>query len=359
MDAISLRSVCVSWLTPRLYFSVLRIAAIRAACDEGRTDMINKLKETCIAGNGCSAEAALQLVECDEAALLAAATEIREAFFGNTIELCSIINAKSGKCDMDCRFCSQSAHNSTEIEVYPFMDARTLEAGIREDIKDGNRKCGVVTSGGRLSTDELRELADVVKKIGGGEEAPVCGSLGRLTPDDLAMLKESGVTRFHHNMESSEGFYSEVCTTQDWSERLATVKAAQAAGLKVCSGGLFGMGETWQDRIDLAIALRELGVDSVPINFLYAHPGTPMKDRAPLSSGEALKIIAIYRFLLPDVTLRICGGRAHILGDRQRELFAAGANGLMTGNYLTVAGSQYESDLEMITDLGLRVKKAS
>ena len=317
--------------------------------------MIDQLKEKCIVGTGCSAEEALALVECEEAELLAAATEIREAFFGNQVELCSIINAKSGRCDMDCRFCSQSAHNSTEIEVYPFMDSQTLESQIREDIKDGNRKCGVVTSGGKLSTDELKELANVVKKIGGGGEAPVCGSLGRLTPEDLAMLKDSGVTRFHHNMETAEDFYSEICTTQEWSQRLETVKAAQAAGLKVCSGGLFGMGESWRDRIDLAIALRGLGVDSVPVNFLYAHPGTPLKDQEPMGAEEALKIIVVYRFLLPNVTLRICGGRTHILGDRQPDLFAAGANGLMTGNYLTVAGSQYESDLEMVENLGLEI----
>ncbi len=320
--------------------------------------MIDQLKEKCIAGTGCSAEEALRLVECGEAALLAAAAEIREAFFGNKIELCSIINAKSGKCDMDCRFCSQSAHNSTRIDVYPFMESEALEQQIREDIKDGDRKCGVVTSGGKLSADELRRLSEVVRNIGRGSEAPVCGSLGRLTPDELAMLKASGVTRFHHNMETAEGFYSEICTTQAWSQRLETVKAAQAAGLKVCSGGLFGMGESWQDRIDLAVALRGLGVDSVPINFLYAHPGTPLKDREPMGAAEALRIIAVYRFLLPSVTLRICGGRAHVLGDRQAELFAAGANGLMTGNYLTVAGSQYESDLEMIEQLGLEIQPA-
>ncbi|MDF7798668.1 biotin synthase BioB [Pontiellaceae bacterium B1224] len=317
--------------------------------------MLETITTKCIAGIGCSKKDAQELVNCCETELLAGAKKIREAFFGSQIELCSIINAKSGKCDMDCRFCSQSGHNSTEIEVYPFMDSQTLENQIRRDIKDGDRKCGVVTSGGKLSSSELRKLADTVEKIGGGEEAPVCGSLGRLTPEDLAMLKESGVTRFHHNLEASEHFYSEVCTTQDWSERLATVKAAQAAGLKVCSGGLFGMGESWEDRIDLAIALRELGVDSVPINFLYAHPGTPLKDQEPLSAEEALKIIAVYRYLLPKVTLRICGGRSHILGDRQADLFSAGANGMMTGNYLTVAGSQYESDLEMIQSLGLEI----
>jgi biotin synthase len=308
-----------------------------------------------IAGTGCTREEALSLIDANEAGLFAGATRIRAAFFGKQVQLCCIINAKSGKCDMDCRFCSQSGHNSTAIDVYPFMDARNLENQIREDIKGGDRMCGVVTSGGKLSSNELEQLAETVKKISGGQQAPVCGSLGRLSPEDLTMLRESGVTRFHHNLEASENYYPEICSTQDWSSRLDTVKAAQQVGLKVCSGGLFGLGESWQDRIDLALTLRELGVDSVPINFLYAHPGTPLKDRSPLSAEEALRIIALYRFLLPTTTLRICGGRAHILGDRQKDLFAAGANGLMTGNYLTVAGSQYESDLEMIRTLGLEI----
>ncbi len=321
----------------------------------GNCIMMSEIKEKCLTGRGCSAEEAIHLITANEAELFAAATEIREAFFGKQIELCCIINAKSGRCDMDCRFCSQSGHNSTAIEVYPFMDSAELEQQIRDDIKDGDRKCGVVTSGGKLSSDELKTLAETVMKIGGGKKAPVCGSLGRLNREDLQMLKDSGVTRFHHNLEASAKFYPEICSTQEWSSRLETVKTAQEIGLKVCSGGLFGLGESWQDRIDLAITLRELGVDSVPINFLYAHPGTPLKNQQPLSAEEALRIIAVYRFLLPDVTLRICGGRAHILGDRQKELFAAGANGLMTGNYLTVAGSQYESDLEMIRECGLEI----
>jgi len=317
--------------------------------------MITKLTNGAIRGTGCTAEEALELINGNETELLDGATRIREAHFGTEIQLCSIINAKSGKCDMDCRFCSQSAHNSTEIESYSFIDPQSLETQIHEAIDAGDRLCGVVTSGGKLSTDELKELAATVKKIGGGKQAPVCGSLGRLPKKDLEMLKASGVTRFHHNLEASEGFYAQVCTTQQWSERLETVKTAMTAGLAICSGGLFGLGESWQDRIDLALTLREIGVDSVPINFLYAHPGTPLKDTPPLSAAEALRIIAIYRFLLPTTTLRICGGRSHILGDRQSELFAAGANGMMTGNYLTVAGSQYESDLAMIKNLGLHI----
>ncbi|MEN7973247.1 MAG: biotin synthase BioB [Verrucomicrobiota bacterium] len=317
--------------------------------------MLQQITKNAIEGKGCSQEEALWLTHQKESELLESATQVREAHFGNKVRLCSIVNAKSGKCDMNCRFCSQSAHNTTEIETYPFIDTESLESQIHETIDSGDRLCGVVTSGGRLSTEEIQELAATVRKIGGGSKAPVCGSLGRLLKENLVILKEAGLTRFHHNLEASEGFYSEVCTTQQWSERLATVKAAMEAGMAVCSGGLFGLGESWKDRIDLALTLRDLGVDSVPINFLYAHSGTPLKDMPPLSAEEALRIIAVYRFLLPTTTLRVCGGRAHILGDRQDDLFAAGANGLMTGNYLTVAGSQYKTDLAMIQKLGLEI----
>jgi len=187
------------------------------------------------------------------------------------------------------------------------------------------------------------------------DPAPLCASLGRLAPAELVQLKQAGIGRFHHNLESSKAYYPSICSTQTWQQRFDTVKAAQAAGLDICSGGLFGLGESWEDRIDLALTLRELEVDSVPINFLYAHPGTALKAIPALSADEALRIVALYRFLLPQTTLRICGGRTHVLGDRQSELFAAGANGIMTGGYLTVAGSQYEADLAMIDELGLQV----
>ncbi|MCU0858497.1 MAG: hypothetical protein MUC65_08865, partial [Pontiellaceae bacterium] len=157
-------------------------------------------------------------------------------------------------------------------------------------------------------------------------------------------------------LETSESFYPSICTTQSWQQRLDTVKSAQAAGMDICCGGLFGLGESWDDRIDLAFTLRDLGVDSVPINFLYPHEGTPFGNRPLLDSAEALQIIAVFRFILPKVTLRICGGRTQVVGDRAADLFAAGANGLMTGDYLTVAGSLYEADLAMIRCLGLQIE---
>lgn len=313
--------------------------------------MLQQLIENAIAGNGCPAEEALGLIAMDEQELFTGTTKIREAHFGKTVQLCAIINAKSGKCDMDCTFCSQSGHASTEIEEYPFMPPAELAPRMEAILENNDCRCSVVTSGGKLSGKELQSLCETAKGIG---NAPLCASLGRLTKEELIQLKQAGITRFHHNLESSEAHYPEICSTQTWKQRLDTVKAAQAAGLDMCSGGLFGLGESWKDRIALALALRELGVDSVPINFLYPHEGTPLRDTPPMEDTEALRIIALYRFLLPTTTLRICGGRTHVLGDRQADLFAAGANGLMTGNYLTVAGSQYEADLAMIQALGLQ-----
>jgi len=314
--------------------------------------MLLEMIENAIGGTGCSAEEAQKLLALDLAELFPGATQIREAHFGRTIQLCAIINAKSGKCDMDCTFCSQSGHASTKIEEYPFMPRPELEKRMGAILEKNDCRCSVVTSGGKLSGAELQSLFDTAKGVG---SAPLCASLGRLAPAELAQLKQAGIGRFHHNLESSKAHYPSICSTQTWQQRYDTVKAAQAAGLDICSGGLFGLGESWDDRIDLALTLRELEVDSVPINFLYAHPGTALKEVPALSADEALRIIALYRFMLPRTTLRICGGRTHVLGDRQAELFAAGANGIMTGGYLTVAGSQYEADLAMVNELGLQV----
>ncbi len=314
--------------------------------------MLDKIIKNAVEGTGCSVGEAQALLDQNLGELFFGTTQIREAHFGRTIQLCAIINAKSGKCDMDCTFCSQSGHASTEIEEYPFMPRPELEKRMASILEHGDCRCSVVTSGGKLSGAELQTLFETAKGVG---SAPLCASLGRLTHEELTELKRSGIGRFHHNLESSEAHYPSICTTQTWQQRLDTVKAAQAAGLDICSGGLFGLGESWDDRIDLALTLRELGVDSVPINFLYAHDGTPLAHVQPMDAEEALRIIALYRFLLPQTTLRICGGRTHVLGDRQGEIFAAGANGMMTGGYLTVAGSQYETDLAMLHELGLDI----
>ncbi len=309
---------------------------------------------------GCSREEALELaLTGDAAAVFASAARLREAVFGRAVELCAIINARSGNCAMDCRFCSQSRHNTTPIKSFPLLRREVLRERILELAALPVRHIGLVTSGGALPEAELKRLTAVVAELapdlrgpGGGR---LCGSLGRLSSPALEGARAAGLARFHHNLETSERYYPRICTTQRWEERLQTVRRARAAGLEICCGGLFGLGESWEDRVDFALRLRAEGVDTIPMNFLHPHPGTPLKHQAPLSPDEALRIIAVFRHILPRATLRVCGGRPLVLGNRQEELFAAGANALMTGDYLTTAGRALDGDLAMIRAQGLEV----
>lgn len=307
--------------------------------------------------NGLTREQAQELLHLPEAELLPSATALREHFFGNKVEACYIINAKSGNCNMNCKFCSQSGFNTTDIEHYPLKSSDDLAAIVESWEPYPVGRCGIVTSGGALTDADVEKLAQFIEaRVAAGKTHPqICGSLGRLKHHALERLKAAGMTRLHHNLETNESFYPSVCTTQQWRDRLDTVHQAIEHGLSVCCGGLFGLGETWEDRISFAIELRSEGIRNIPMNFLIPHPGTPMAGRPIMPPEEALRIIALFRHLIPDATLRICGGRVSVLNERQRDMFAAGANAFMTGNYLTVAGAAVEQDLAMLHDLGLEI----
>lgn len=292
-----------------------------------------------------------QRIPLDE--LLREADRIRKTYFANAVELCAIVNVKSGRCSMDCRFCAQSARHQTQTAIYPFLDKKTLLRQTRSNWNHGVHRVGWVTSGCAASLDEISQVRAAADSCN-GQEKRICASLGQIDSNALTQLKESGIVRYHHNLETSERFYPGICKTQCWRDRFTTVERAKSLDLEVCSGGLFGLGESWQDRFELALALRTLEVDSVPINFLNPIPGTPLADRKPPGAEEGLRIIAMFRILLPQTTIRICGGRPTTLGFRQNELFRAGANALMTGNYLTTSGISVENDLKMIGELGLR-----
>ena len=298
---------------------------------------------------------AVRLLDAPLKALLDSAAALRERHHGKRISLCAIINARSGDCGMDCRFCSQSSHNHTPIAHFPFLEAAELRERILRLAAWPVRRIGIVTSGGALQQEELEQVIAVLRQLPEAVRRRVCTSFGRLAPEALRELAHEGVRRFHHNLETSRSYYPRICTTQLWEQRYATAQHVRAAGLSVCTGGLFGLGESWEDRVELAFSLRELGVDSVPINFLHPHPQTPLGDREPLPAGEALRIIALFRHILPDTTLRICGGRPETLGERQAEIFRAGANALMTGDYLTTHGCAVERDCAMIAAAGLEV----
>jgi len=286
--------------------------------------------------------------------LLNEANRVRNDTFGKEIDLCAIINIKNGRCTMDCRFCAQSQHHNTTIETFPLRQTEELSLETHKLWEQNIPHVGWVGSGRSLKTEELDTVLSEVESVMSEKGAQqVCASLGQLDASALKQLKDAGVCRYHHNLETSERFYPAICTTQDWRDRLATVSRVKELGWTICSGGLFGLGETWEDRQQLALTLKELEVDSVPINFLSPIPGTPLADQKPLSADEALRIITLFRLTLPKVTIRICGGRPTVLPDRQQDelLFRAGANALMTGNYLTTSGISPEKDREMIERL--------
>lgn len=286
--------------------------------------------------------------------LFALSNNIRISSRGNKVDLCSIVNAKSGACPEDCFFCAQSSHSRVNINIYPLIHReKILEAAISAK-KLGVKRFCVVTSGKKTSPKELEQICSFVSDIKNIGLLP-CATLGMLNPSELQTLKDAGLHRYHHNLETSEAFFREICTTHTFKEKIKTIETAKSLGLSVCSGGIFGLGESWEDRIDMAFTLKEIEVDSVPINFLTPISGTPLGNRELLNPLEALKIISIYRLILPEREIRICGGRPTTLRDLNSYIFMAGADGLLIGNYLTTPGRNPEDDLQMIKDVGLEV----
>lgn len=286
--------------------------------------------------------------------LIAAADRVRVHFHGKSVQTCAILNTKCGSCSEDCIYCAQSAHYNTGIKNHPLLSEEQMINAAREAAEGGAQRFSFVTSGKGLNSKDVDQLADVLRRL--TAELPAmefCLSLGILGREELIKLREAGASQYHHNLETSRAFYPKICTTHSWQDRVDTVNAARSAGFDVCSGGLFGLGEGWQERIDLAFQIRALQIDSIPLNFLSPIPDTPAEKLDRLSSSDALQIIVLFRLIHPHVHLRLCGGRAATLGDRQSTMFAAGADGMMIGNYLVTTGSPYQQDIGLIKALGM------
>jgi biotin synthase len=320
--------------------------------------MIKTIEEKILAGKNISREDVLYIAEVSGTELFelfASANKIRTHFRGNTVGLCSIVNSKSGACPEDCSFCAQSSRSKAKIEVYPLLSKELILQKAREAKKSGAERFSIVTSGKKVSETDLFVIADMISEIRDIGLIP-CASLGMLKEKELSILKSAGLDRYHHNLETSERFFHQVCSTHYYADKLKTIDALKSAGLSLCSGGIFGMGETWQDRIDMAFLLKELDVNSVPLNFLIPIKGTGLEHRDFLHPFEALKIISIFRFILPQKEIRICGGRMQILGEFNSMVFLAGADSLMIGNYLTTSGRDYKDDFRIIETYGLATK---
>lgn len=321
--------------------------------------MVNDIADGSIQKKGISRQDALYIanVSVEEIPLLFYhAGKLRETFRGKGIELCAIVNAKSGLCTEDCAYCSQSAISSADIPVYPLMRSEEIIKKAEEAKEHGVRRFCIVTSGRGPNKKEIGFIAKTVESIRKAGLLP-CATLGLINKEDLKILRDSGLERYHHNLETSDRYFSRICSTHTYSEKLKTIEAVKDVGLSLCSGGIFGLGEEWEDRIQMAFRLKEIDVDSVPINFLIPIKGTPLGEREPMNPLEALKIVSLYRFMLPDKQIRICGGRRQVLGEFSSMVFMAGADSILTGNYLTTMGKSYEDDLKLIRDMGLEVNQ--
>ena len=296
----------------------------------------------------------LESSDDDLLAVLHAAFAIRRRYFGRGVSIHVIRNAKSGLCSENCSFCSQSAVSESEIPKYPMQSVEQILEGAREAHRLTATRYCIVTSGRTPSEKDLATICEAARLIKREVPVQICTSLGLLAEEQAKRLKNAGVDRYNHNLESSERFYSSFCTTHDFSDRVATAKTAKAAGLELCSGGLIGMGENLQDRVDLAFALRELDADSIPVNFLDPRPGTPLEGLTRLTPADCLRTLAMFRFVNPDREIRIAGGREACIGSLQvLSLYAA--NSMFTVGYLTTSGQGYQADMEMIRQAGFTV----
>ncbi|MCG8470967.1 MAG: biotin synthase BioB [Desulfobacterales bacterium] len=287
--------------------------------------------------------------------LLEAAQIRRRQRQGDTVFLCSIVNAKSGKCSQDCAFCAQSASHETGVKIYPLLDEETLFQKGRAMAEAGATRFGIVTSGHSLNDSEIDRVCRVVERLRRETNLTICGSLGMLTESRAKRLLASGMGRYHHNLETARSHFDAICTTHTYDEDIETVELAAELGFGVCSGGILGMGESWEQRVELATTLKRLRADTIPVNFLTPVAGTRMAKRPLVPALEALRCVALFRIIAPEKRITVCGGREVTLGDYQSWLFPAGADGLMVGNYLTTAGRSMEDDLKMVADAGLAI----
>ena len=297
----------------------------------------------------------LKLYERPLDELIEIANKITKDNFDNTVEACSIISAKTGKCQENCKYCSQSAHNHAEIECHPLMDVETVKKAALSAKENGATRFCIVTSGRVPEGEDFEKIIEMIKEVASIDGLHCCASLGLLSEEQIKRIKEAGVERFNHNLNTSENYHKQICTTHTFQDRVNTIKMIKKNGIEACCGGIIGMGETRDDRIDLALALKELNPKTVPINILNPIKGTPLENyEDKIDEEEILKTICIFRIILPKALLRYAGGRTSRLSkDNQKLGMLAGINSVLVGNYLTTLGSTPQEDKKMFEELDL------
>lgn len=318
------------------------------------TYSLQEIKDRVLSGELINKEEALFVAERPLEELCAAADEIREKFCGDIFDICSVINCKCGNCPEDCRYCAQSVYNHAEVKGHPLISTEEMLKQARHNKELGALRCELVSGGRRMSDKEIDKVCESIRAVKQEVDIEICVSFGLLERRHFEKLKAAGVSRAHCNLESSEKFFQTLCTTHTYEEKIATIKAAKEAGLSICSCGILGLGETMEDRIELALNERALGVKSLPLNMLKPIPGTPFENMEMLSNDEMRRTAAVFRFILPDASVRMAAGRDR-LEDKGEACFKSGSNAAITGDFLTVAGSKTNQDMEMLKRLGYKL----
>lgn len=296
-------------------------------------------------------------ITCDYDALCEGADKIRKYFVGDKVDLCSIVNGRSGKCPEDCKYCAQSAHYHTDCNVYDFLSEEELLEACKLNEREGVDRFSIVTAGRNLSGEEFEKALSAFKRMKEECDIELCASMGFLNREQFRRLKEIGVDRYHHNIETSKRFFPHICTTHTYEQKFATLKVLKEEGMRICSGGIIGMGETWEDRIDMAVSLSEVGVDSIPLNALMPIKGTPLENQERLTEEDIVRTVSIFRYINPTVHIRLAAGRALMENDGKKA-FESGASATITGNMLTtVAKATIRNDREMLSEMGREIKE--
>lgn len=311
------------------------------------------LADEIIAGRRISRQDNLNMfITCGLEELCEGADRIREHFIGDKVDLCSIINGRSGRCPEDCKYCAQSAHNHTSCEIYDFLPEEKIVEACKLNESEGVDRFSIVTSGRSLSGEEFEKAVHAYETMHAECKIDLCASMGFLNAEQLHRLHEAGVTSYHHNIETSKRNFPSICTTHTYEQKIETLKLVKKEGMCACSGGIIGMGETWEDRLDMAVSLAELCIDSIPINALMPIEGTPLENQPRLTEDEILRTIAFFRYINPEANIRLAAGRALLTNDGE-PAFQSGASATITGNMLTtVACATIQSDKQMLKDLG-------
>lgn len=297
------------------------------------------------------------LITAPLAELQEAAGRLQRHFCGRHIDFCTILNGRSGRCGENCRYCAQAACHHTGVEEYDFLPEEEILRHARANQDAGANRFAIVTSGRKLAGKDFDRAIAAYAKMRDTLSIDLCASHGILDREDFRRLRAAGVTSYHHNIETSRRFFPEICTSHTYDDRIKTIKIAQEEGFCVCSGGIIGMGETWEDRLDMAVSLAELGIESIPINALMPIPGTGMEDREPLSGDEILRTIAIFRLINPTANIRLAAGRK-LLPENGATALLTGASASITGNMLTTSGTTIAEDMIMLERLGLTNRDA-